>query len=61
VLRVTNNIYKFEMQSKSGEHQKPFRFGQGHELFEKLSSLLVTGMSAVNISDFFSHGHSYLI
>jgi len=34
----------FEMQSKSGEYQKPFRFSQDHELFDRLSSLLVTGM-----------------
>lgn len=39
--QVTNNV--FEMQSKSGEYQKPFRFSQDHELFDRLSSLLVAG------------------
>jgi len=32
------------MQSKSGKYQKPFRFSQHHELFDRLSSLLVTGV-----------------
>ena len=40
----------FELQSKSGEYQKPFRLSQDHELFDRLSSLLVTGLSI-----FFSH------
>jgi len=48
-ILISKGICECEMQSKSGACQKPFRFSKDHELFDRLSTLLVTGSSHMAI------------